>query len=71
MPILSIIKLFLALVSSLANYAHDKQLMDAGASEAILKGLRDADDAITRARIAGDNANKLPVSTDQDNLDNK
>lgn len=71
MNIVAIIKLLLSLASSIAQYAHDKRLMDAGANEAILKGISDANDAITRANSARNNASQLPVSEDKNNRDNK
>lgn len=71
MNILSIIKLFLSLASSLAQYAHDKQMMDAGAAESVLKGLNDANDAINRANAARANADSVPIEDDPDNTANK
>lgn len=69
MPILTLLKLFLSLASSLAEYAKTKQLMEAGANEAILMGIRDADEAINRANSA--RFGKLPdVAEDSANRDN-
>ena len=70
MPVITLIKLFLSLASSIAQYAHDKQLMDAGENKAILEGIKNANDAIARANVARANANKLPVSKDPNNRDN-
>lgn len=71
MPIISIIKLMLTLVSTLAQYAQNKQLMDAGAAEAVLQGIQDANTAIDKAKSARANANSLPVSSDPQNRDNE
>jgi hypothetical protein len=70
MGITAIIKLFLTLASAMAEFAKTKRLMDAGAAEAVLKGVRDADDAINRANIARANADKLPSDNDPNNRDN-
>jgi hypothetical protein len=63
----AILKIVLGLASKLAEYVKNKQLMDAGASEALLKGLRDADDAIARANSARANVDSLPVESDPQN----
>lgn len=47
-----IIKLLLSLASSAVQYANTKKLMDAGAAEAAIKGIQDAQDAIARADAA-------------------
>lgn len=60
MNIVSIIKLVLSLASSLAQYAHDKKLMDAGAAQSVLEGLKNANEAIYRANAARADAAKLP-----------
>jgi hypothetical protein len=71
MPIVTLIKLFLSLASSVAQYAHDKQLMDAGAAKSVLEGIQNANDAIIRANVARANADKLPMSKDPNNRDNQ
>jgi hypothetical protein len=71
MPIVTLIKLFLSLASSIAQYAHDKQLMDAGAAKSVLEGIQNANDAIARASVARANADKLPVNEDPNNRDNE
>ena len=70
MNIVGLLKLILSLASTLAEYAKNKQLMDAGASEAILKGVRDADDAIRRADSARNNADNISPVIDPNNRDN-
>ena len=70
MIVLTFIKLFLALADSLSKYARDKQLMDAGAAEAVLKGVNDANEAISRANRARNG--ELPdTSDDENNRDNQ
>lgn len=71
MPIASIIKLLLTLASSITQYAHDKKLIDAGAAQAILKGINDAEDTIKRANNARANANSVPVESDPDDRANR
>lgn len=46
------IKLLATLLSSALQYANNKKLMEAGAAQAALKGVQDAQDAITRADAA-------------------
>lgn len=70
MTILGIIKLLLSLANTIGEYVKNKQLMDAGASEAMLRGLKDANDAITRANVARTTANSLPTNLDPNNRDN-
>lgn len=70
MNALTLLKGLVSLVTSIANYFRDKRLMEAGAAEAILKGLNDANDAIARASVARSNADKLPVESDPNNRDN-
>lgn len=50
--IIGIISAVLAIIRSLVQYAEQKKWMDAGTAEAALKGLQDADEAITRAQSA-------------------
>ena len=66
MNILTIFKALLSLTTIIAQYVHDKQLMQAGSSEAILKGLQEIDNEINIARAARDSANSVPVSKDPD-----
>ena len=68
---IELIKFLLALVSSIAKYAADKQLMDAGAAQSVLEGINNANDAINRANDARNNASQLPVIEDKNNRDNK
>ena len=49
MNVIGLIKVLLSLANTLTQYFRDKKLIDIGASAAILKGLRDADNAIKRA----------------------
>ena len=71
MNFVAILKLVLGLASKLAEYISNKRLMDAGASEAILKGLRDADDAIARADRARADFDSVPVDSDPQNRRNR
>lgn len=71
MNAVGILKAILSLAATLAEYFKNKQLMDAGAAQAVLKGIRDADDAIARANAARNNADSLPVSDDPANRDNQ
>lgn len=71
MNIVAFFKLVLGLASKLAEYISNKQLMDAGASEAVLKGLRDADEAIARADSARANYDSVPVASDPQNRSNR
>jgi hypothetical protein len=66
----TLLKALLTLASSLASYMHDKKLMDAGAAQAILKGVNDANEAIATANAAR-NAHSVPESTDPDNRNNQ
>jgi hypothetical protein len=70
MGALSILKLLLSITATLAEYVKNRQLMDAGAAEVILKGVADANEAVSRANAA--RAGKLPdVNTDPQNRDNQ
>lgn len=71
MNILSIIKLFISLASTLAQYAHDKQMMDAGEAKAIIEGLKDVQNKMAIARDAVSNVDSLPVDDDPANRANK
>ena len=62
MNAIGLIKVILSLANTLTQYFRDKKLIDIGASAAILKGLRDADNAIKRA----DSARAKPVSMPDD-----
>lgn len=59
------------ILAACIQYAHDKSLMDAGAAQAALKGLKDANDAIANANSARANADSLPIESDPDNTANK
>jgi len=56
MNALGLLKVLVSLVSSIAQYMHDKQLLEAGAAQSVLKGLQDANEAIKRANSARDAA---------------
>lgn len=66
-----VLKYVLALASKLAEYVTTKRLMDAGASEVILKGIKDAQDQIDRANVARAKYDELPVDKDPNNRANK
>jgi putative IMPACT (imprinted ancient) family translation regulator len=67
MNYLGLVKGLVTIVTMVVRYFHDKKLMDAGAAEAVLNSLKEADDAIAKADIARANANSVPVDTDPDN----
>lgn len=71
MPAVSILKILLELAKKVASYVRDKQLMEAGAAQAILRGVNDANDAIDRADNARRNYDSLPVESDPENRDNR
>ena len=50
--------------------AQEKQLLDAGAAKVILQGVKDADDAINRAKHARGNVDSVPIDADPFNRDN-
>lgn len=70
MGMVTLLKLILSFASSLASYVHDKRLMDAGASEAILKGLEEVNEKIAGAKSARANADSVSVDADPYNRDN-
>ena len=57
---LTLLKLLLSLASAVASHVRDKRLLEAGRAEAVLQGVRDADEAIARARAARDAAGRVP-----------
>lgn len=69
--IASIIKLFLTLASTLAQYAHDKKMMDVGAAMAVVEGLKDVQEKMAIARDAVANVDSLPIESDEANRANK
>lgn len=71
MNALTLLKALVALVTSVANYLKDKQLIEAGAAQAVLKGLRDANDAIALANDARQHYDSLPIESDTENRDNR
>ena len=71
MNLVAIIKLLLSFASTIANYIHDKQLLEAGEAKAILESINNANETIARANNARANANELPVSKDEFNRDNE
>ena len=68
---LTLIKALLSIASSLAQYAQQRQLLEAGRAQAILGGIREAEDAIDRARAAraGVRHDDDSVQSDPDNRD--
>jgi hypothetical protein len=71
MNILTLIKAFISLASSLAQYAHDKKMMDAGEAQAILEGLKDVQNKMVIARDAVANVDSVPIDKDPNNRANK
>lgn len=69
---LGLIKALLSIASSLSEYAQQRQLIDAGEAKALLRGIKDADEAIARAaRIrAGVDHSPGSVRDDPNNRDN-
>jgi len=57
---LSLLRLLLSLASAVASHVRDKRLLAAGEAEAVLRGVREADDAIRRARAAAARVDELP-----------
>ena len=53
---LAMLRALLGLASSLTAYLQNKQLIEAGEAQAIAEGLKNAQDAITKARKARRNA---------------
>ncbi len=51
---LALITALVKVVGALANWMHDQKMIDAGTNAAIVKGMQDADDAISRAKKARD-----------------
>lgn len=66
MPWLTLLRLFLSAASSIAELVKNKQLMDAGAAKAVLRGIKEADDAIRKARDARANVSHDPDSVRDD-----
>lgn len=71
MNALTLLKGLVSLAASLAQYAHDKQLMNAGESRAIIEGLKDVQNKMAIARDAVANVNELPIDKDDANRANK
>jgi hypothetical protein len=71
MDILGVLKVFLLITQQIAQYVSNKQLLEAGQAQSILKGLQDAEETINRARTARANYDSLPVDADEANRDNK
>lgn len=63
---LTLLKLLLSIASAIASYAERRQMLEAGAAQAVLKGVRDADEAIARARAARDAVRDDPDSVRDD-----
>ena len=53
---LAILRALLGLAGTLSNYLREKQLLDAGEARAIAEGLKNAQEATTKAREARRNA---------------
>ena len=70
MGVLGLIKAVLSLANVLMKYASDKQLMDAGAAKSALKGLKQANAAIDKARLARESVKHDPDSM-RDDPDNR
>lgn len=70
MNALALLKGLVTLVQSIAQYMHDKRLVELGAAESVLKGLNEVNEAIDRARNAR-NAPSLSDDQDPNNRRNK
>lgn len=57
---LSLLRLLLQLASAVATHVRERRLLEAGQAEAALRGIRDADEAIARARAARDAVGRVP-----------
>jgi len=67
MNALTLLKGLVSLVTSIAQYMHDKQLIEAGVAKATLEGLQDVQSKIAIARDAVANVDSLPVNKDPAN----
>ena len=70
---LTILHLLLSLASTVATHVRERRMLEAGQAEAALRGIRDADEAIARARAARDAVRDDPDSVRDDpyNRDNR
>jgi len=68
---LTLLKLLLSIASAVASYAERRQMLEAGAAQAVLKGVRDADSAIARARAARDAAGRVRPEDSRYNRDRR
>lgn len=57
---LTLLKLLLSLASAVATHVRERRLLEAGQAEAVAAGIREADDAIRRARDAAARVDELP-----------
>lgn len=71
MNYLALLKGLVSLVTSIAQYMHDKRLIEAGVAKATLEGLQDVQNKMAIARDAVDRVDELPVSEDPANRANK
>jgi|AntRauTorcE11898_2_1112593.scaffolds.fasta_scaffold154932_2 hypothetical protein len=68
---IGLIRALLSIAGSLTSWAQQRQLIDAGAAQATLDGIRDADANIAKARAARDavDHSDAGVRNDPDNRD--
>ncbi len=66
-----LLQALLTAVGAFTSWLHDRQLIEAGAAQEALRGIRSAQDAIGRARAARDAVrdDAASISADQDNRD--
>ena len=68
---LTLLKLLLSIASAVASHVRDKRLLAAGQAEAVAAGIREADDAIRRARAARDAAGRVRPEDSRYNRDGR
>jgi hypothetical protein len=71
MNYLALLKGLVSLVSCVAKYFSDKQLIDAGVAKATLEGLQDVENKMAIARDAVASVDSLPIDKDPANRANK
>lgn len=71
MNALTLLKGLVSLVTSIAQYMHDKRLIEAGVSKATLEGLQDVQNKMAIASDAIANVDSLSIGEDTANRANK
>lgn len=68
---LSLLSLLLQLAAAVATHLRERRLLEAGEAEAVLRGVREADDAIARARVARAAAGRVRPEDSRYNRDRR